>query len=1282
MHPFFQITSSDIQSLNDEQARELIARLCKAELHSKGIGTAPVTWGGDQRAKDGGVDVRVDITPTTDVSGYIPKDAAAYQVKAENFGPAKIPEEMAPKGVLRNVITELSDQSGAYIIVSTRDSLSDSSLKTRKKAMVDCLDKHSLAGRVYLDFYDSRKLACWVENYPAIVIWVRSELGKTLDGWQPYKPWAYYEINVEDEYLLDEKVKIFAPNSENGIDVINAIDRLRGELGKIGTSVRIIGLSGVGKTRFAQALFDNRIATSNAALNQERVLYTDLSNNPTPQPIAMLEAVLLEGSDCIVVVDNCGQDIHQKLTEIVKRQCSKIRLVTIEYDIRDDLPEGTTCYRLEGSSNEVIAQLLKRRYQTLSELDIDKICEFSDGNARVAFALASTSEIKGELAQLTDETLFERLFLQKHSASDELQKCAEAASLLYSFDVEDTSEKSELAVLSSVSEVTIPTFFRNISELQRRGLVQERGKWRAVLPHAISNRLALRAVQAIPQSFLIQKFVTDSSERVARSFSRRLGYLHESKQAHNVATEWLKPDGLLGDATQLNELQWQMFENIAPLNQRAALNALLRGVRSKDFISISKPYRTYFTRLLRSLAYEQDLFEDAVTALSTFVLEEPDDYKSNSTREILKSLFYIHLSGTEASPEQRAIFVRTLAFSKNEARQKLALTLLSCGLATSHFSCCYSFNFGALKRSYGWQPRDREELQNWYGQFIDIAVEIGKASTTVGYDARSLLGGALRGLWTNVNMREALTDAAKELAVIDGWPDGWIGIRNVLLWDRNRLDTDSLEALKALEKELAPKDLLAKIQAKVLSRGAYEGDVDNESEPESSVSRYQKAREEAEVLGRAAALDENTLVDLTPYFSANKSTDKSWHFGFGIGQAAISTGEILNRIKLILAETNPGNLNTLFIRGLIAGWNKTNPEEVSKFLDEAIDDDIWGAMFPELQVCVELDDVAHSRLMKCLKNGKAPAWQFKYLGNGCVTDTLSVEQIGSLLSLLTTNGDDGLEVAVDVLNMVIFCLGNKSFEYRSELQIYCSNFIEEINWTIIDLDNGNLEHHLEELIEFALSGVMASEEVSKVLKSLVNTELLKTTFYPRRLGRILMPFFKQRPEEALNACYVQDSDGSYNSALRMLSIHLEECGETAVGAVPDNELIKWCKLALDDRSIFAAQTCKLYEKSKSDGLGDESSLSISNTAKCVLACASDKEKILEIFVNRFCTAYCSGSRSAAQRQRLQLLDQLNPTEDVKLQTLIEDAKVSFSKIIASDEQWEKDWERSRTASFE
>ena len=61
MHPYFNVSKEDIQSLDDVQARELVAKLCQAELKSNNISSAYVHWGGDQRSADGGVDVLVDI---------------------------------------------------------------------------------------------------------------------------------------------------------------------------------------------------------------------------------------------------------------------------------------------------------------------------------------------------------------------------------------------------------------------------------------------------------------------------------------------------------------------------------------------------------------------------------------------------------------------------------------------------------------------------------------------------------------------------------------------------------------------------------------------------------------------------------------------------------------------------------------------------------------------------------------------------------------------------------------------------------------------------------------------------------------------------------------------------------------------------------------------------------------------------------------------------------------------------------------------------------------------
>lgn len=1279
MHPYFRIESKNIKALNDEQSRELVARLCQAELLAKNLSTTHVTWGGDQRAEDGGVDVRVDISPTDGISGYVPRDATIFQVKAEAFSAAKIAPEMAPKGVLREAITQLSAASGAYVIVSTRDNCSDSSLRTRREAMTACLTKHGLLGKVQVDFYDCRKIADWVERFPAVAIWLRNALDVPLQGWQPYGPWAYAETNVDSEYLLDDRVKVRVSDLEKGLDIRDAINRLRSELREPGVSVRIVGLSGVGKTRLVQALFDKRILTATAELKPQEVIYTDLSHGPTPQPIAMLEALNAAGSDGVVVIDNCGQDIHRQLTEIVKRPSNKLRLVTVEYDIRDDLPEGTSCYQLDGAANEIIAKLLKRRYVSLSDVDIGKIVEFSGGNARVAFALASTCERKGELAQLTDSDLFKRLFLQNNSENDELQRCAEAASLLYSFDVNDVSKSSELAILAGSAEVSITTFFRNIDTLKRRGLVQERGIWRAILPHAISNRLALLAIQKTPTLFLVQGFITEAPERVALSFTRRLGYLHESAVAAKIAQELMAQTALLGDISTFTSIRMQMFTNLAPLNQRAALDAILSASKRATFTDVTNPNRGNVARLLRSLAYEADLFNDAALGLLQFAIVEPEHHKLDSVRDTLKSLFFVHLSGTLASPVQRAGFVRTLIQSTDEAEQTVGLTLLQAAIQTHHFSSHHGFDFGALKRGYGWEPKTVAELQGWYELFIAIAADVGGIPSTLGATTRALLGGSFRSLWTNICMHSQLTGAARKLAPIDGWPDGWVGIRTTMWLDKSKLSAESNASLAALEKELAPQNLSAEIRAKVLSRGDYFADYESNDSTEPPVDRHQRGLEEVKRIGRLAAVDPKILSDLTPYLWSNEVNEKVWYFGFGMGEAAISCLEILTQLRTQIAEASAKRINSNFIRGLITGWGTVNQDGLNAFLEEAVEDGVWGPMFPEMQICIVLSEQSQLRLLKSLFLDRAPCWQYRYLGYGRATDPLTVAQVGALLTALATKPDQGLSVAIDILCMVIHCCDTKDNGYRDELRAFCRTFVSSIEWSALNFDNDNEIHRVQGVIEFAFTAAASDGTASNALERLVKTGRAKARILPDRLGSILLPFFKACPFAALDACYFYDTDGSFDSALRLLSVHMDRHGDSAVSATPEVALIEWCNRSPIDRFIFAGHTCKLFDWSSP---GEDSVTGIAEVAMRLLRNAPNRSEIFGIYLERFHPLSWSSSLAAILRQRVTLLDQMRSIGDVTLDALVNEAQTKFKLAVAREEAREETDERMQTGSFE
>jgi len=86
--------------------------------------------------------------------------------------------------------------------------------------------------------------------------------------------------------------------------------------------------------------------------------------------------------------------------------------------------------------------------------------------------------------------------------------------------------------------IEVQQLFRNVADLKRRGLVQQRGVWRAVLPHAVANRLAARALSKHPAGDYPSAACPRRTDRLLKSFSRRLGYLDTSKEAITLVRQW------------------------------------------------------------------------------------------------------------------------------------------------------------------------------------------------------------------------------------------------------------------------------------------------------------------------------------------------------------------------------------------------------------------------------------------------------------------------------------------------------------------------------------------------------------------------------------------------------------------------------------------------------------------------------------------------------------------------------------------------------------------------
>jgi ATP-dependent Clp protease ATP-binding subunit ClpA len=143
-------------------------------------------------------------------------------------------------------------------------------------------------------------VASWVREHKSLVLWVKDRLGSSIQGWQPYGNWSHKPKHANDEYLHDLAAQIYrgTSNFENdkGLTAIEGINEIRAILARTGSSVRLIGLSGVGKTRLLEALFDRRIGEG--ALNPSDVFYTDIAHSPNPEPITFAEHIRTIKKNC------------------------------------------------------------------------------------------------------------------------------------------------------------------------------------------------------------------------------------------------------------------------------------------------------------------------------------------------------------------------------------------------------------------------------------------------------------------------------------------------------------------------------------------------------------------------------------------------------------------------------------------------------------------------------------------------------------------------------------------------------------------------------------------------------------------------------------------------------------------------------------------------------------------------------------------------------------------------------------------------------------------------
>lgn len=1246
-----EITGKHIAALSDSDLRDLIGRLCEAEVKERGYSTSYVTSGGHQDAKDGGVDVRVELPADCQIEGYVARPLTGIQVKATPMPPSKIELEMRPEGTVRPVIQELADSSGSYILVCSKESTTDQTLRNRKQAMQDALQDQPNIGNLLLDFYDQNRIASWVRSHPGIIPWVREKIGQSIRGWRSYGNWSNSPVGMPDDYLRDDHARLRdrTVSTDKEFSVLEGIARIRKRLSRPGGIVRLIGLSGVGKTRFTQALFDEAVGAD--ALQQSRALYTNLSDKQEPQPQELLSDLLANHSPAILVVDNCSPEIHKRLSEILLASSENVALLTVEYDVRDgDLPEDTEVFELRPSSNSLIEMLLEKRFPMLSRVNAITIASFSDGNARMAIALAKGIGSRKSIGLLQEEDLFQRLFLQRNVPDNSLMLAAQVYSLLYSFDGSDVSPKSELALLGAIIGKTPQEMYRYTVELQRRDLMQSRGKWRAVLPHAIANRLAGKALQESPVQQIETYFLKESSARMLKSFSRRLSYLHTSQAAVSIAEEWLAPEGLLGDITTLSELGREMFRNIAPVVPEAALASIELATSTMGVVD-GLLYPQLYGSILRSIAHDANLFERCVLCLARFAHLKSLGDGWNEEGKMLASLFKLHLSGTHATIEQRLSVLEKL-LAPNGANSELALEALKAVLESTHFSSYYVFDFGSRERDYGLLPSTYEEVKHWYASILGMCESLLIRTSQVAPQIKTAVANQLRGLWAAGCIYEEVEKFCRARASEGFWPEGWRAVRTALYYDGAGMPIEERQRLEILEQTLAPRELVQQVRGVVFNQrydlfspGEYyhgQGDI---------AAQIARVDSLAQSLGLAAASDSRSFQELLPEIIL--ASGRVWPFACGLAEGAENPVELWQSLVDQFCKTPESVRQTTSLRAFLNCFSKVAPEVVSGLLDEAVDHPVLGKYFPEFQVSVEIDANRFQRLLRSLALDLANANAYRYLELGGASNKFTASELKELL-LQIANKPNGFEVAIEILDMRLTHGADRGKESEKEVRNAGRLLLTKIEV----VPSGNrLDFELGQVISsclYAESDAALADQLSrKVLNSISSFQTS-----PHDHDHVMSALFRTQPIAVLDEFAATVAKSSSNG---MWVLHrVEGLAINAMNTFSEEALFSWCEQESGLRYPIAATAIPFITNVPQ---GQEPNWT--PTAIRLLKQAPDHAAVLRQFVRRLQPLAFMGSIAAALEPSQKLLDRLaSQFDDELLLQCIGQEKAAMQQRIA------------------
>jgi len=765
----FKIDSEDIARLSDLQLTQLLKDLLHAECLAFQLAQRSVEVALNIRVGDGGEDGRISWSGSIDQTDYIPNRLTQFQNKATEMGPAQYAAEVVTSDgrEIKRMVNEVLSDGGSYIVFTTQE------LNVRQKSeRIDAIRATFRShGRSYAEtadirIYDSAIIAGWVNCYLSTVLSVQFWTARTVErGLKNYKKWQDMECYSSLPY---EDVPSRAA----------MLSSLRASLNVERACFRIVGLSGMGKTRMAlEALSADEFLKS-------WVVYVDVGFGINIA--ALLSDWISHNYRIILVVDNCDYTLHEKLVKEVRRSDSKVTLLTMDYNL-ERVSGETNIYHLEPMTDDEILKLISPAYAD-KVVDLERVAKFAQGFPQIAVMLANARVAEDpEIGQLTDDDIAHKLLWGRDdNRREDYLKILQVCSLFDFFGVTENVE-SQLEYISTLIGLDVNKVYECICHFADRGLIDRRGRFAQVVPKPLAIRLAVqwwRNTRLVVQTQLIDGMPGDMVDQ----FCTQIEKLDFHPQVKELTRKLCGDLGFFGNAEVIcsdrGSRLFRSFVTVNPEDTCQALYEALIKMSREELVCIAGNVRRNLVLSLERLSFHENLFSEAAWCLLLLGVAE-NEHWSNNARGIFVQLFRVYLSGTPATPEQRIALIDNAIDLKVKDVDLVLIDAISAGLdVRGGFRAIGAEDQGLRPRLKDWAPTYWQEVFDYWSELIDRSIVLYGHGEVQAQKVLECLGSNLRGIVSRGQV-DLVESVLKRVVALNGpyWPSANESIRHVLQFD-------------------------------------------------------------------------------------------------------------------------------------------------------------------------------------------------------------------------------------------------------------------------------------------------------------------------------------------------------------------------------------------------------------------------------------------------------------------------------------------------------------------